>query len=49
VKMAGGFRRLIVLRRGYHRRPIGLVNFSDLMSETLSEQTKPSLRSMLGR
>jgi len=38
-----------VLRRGYHRRPIGLVNFSDLMSETLSEQTKPSLRSMLGR
>jgi hypothetical protein len=49
VKMAGGFRRLVVLRRGYHRRPIGLVNFSDLMSETLSEQTKPSLRSMLGR
>ena len=49
VKMAGGFRRLIVLRRGYHRRPIGLVNFSDLMSETLSEQTKPSLRTILGR
>ena len=49
VKMAGGFRRLIVLRRGYHRRPIGLVNFSDLMSETLSEQTKPAMRSLLGR
>jgi hypothetical protein len=49
VKMAGGFRRLVVLRRGYHRRPIGLVNFSDLMSETLSEQTKPAMRSLLGR
>ena len=49
VKMAGGFRRLVVLRRGYHRRPIGLVNFSDLMSETLTEQTKPSLRTILGR
>jgi hypothetical protein len=49
VKMAGGFRRLVVLRRGYHRRPIGLVNFSDLMSETLSDQTKPAMRSLLGR
>jgi hypothetical protein len=39
----------VVLRRGYHRRPIGLVNFSDLMSETLSDQTKPAMRSLLGR
>jgi hypothetical protein len=49
VKMAGGFRRLVVLRHGYHRRPIGLVDFSDLMGETLSDQSKPSLRSVLGR
>lgn len=49
IKMAGGFRRLVVLRHGYHRRPIGLVNFSDLMNETLSEQTKPAMRSLLGR
>jgi hypothetical protein len=49
VKMAGGFRRLVVLRRGYHRRPIGLVDFSDLMKETMSEQTKPTLGTMLGR
>jgi len=47
VKMAGGFRRLVVLRHGYHRRPIGLVNFSDLMNETLGE--RPQLRSLLGR
>ncbi|MEJ1969545.1 MAG: hypothetical protein WDN03_13070 [Rhizomicrobium sp.] len=31
AKMAGGFRRLVVLKNGYHRRPVGLVNFNDLM------------------
>jgi hypothetical protein len=35
AKMAGGFRRLVVLKNGYHRRPIGLVNFSDLMMGTM--------------
>jgi len=35
AKMAGGFRRLVVLRNGYHRRPVGLVNFGDLMLGTI--------------
>src|SRR6185369_13916415 len=35
AKMAGGFRRLVVLRNGYHRRPMGLVNFNDLMLGTI--------------
>ena len=35
AKMAGGFRRLVVLRNGYHRRPVGLVNFNDLMLGTI--------------
>jgi len=35
AKMAGGCRRLVVLKNGYHRRPIGLVNFNDLMMGTM--------------
>jgi hypothetical protein len=35
AKMAGGFRRLVVLKNGYHRRPVGLVNFNDLMMGTI--------------
>lgn len=35
AKMAGGFRRLVVLKNGYHRRPMGLVNFNDLMIGTM--------------
>jgi hypothetical protein len=34
-KMAGSFRRLVVLRAGKHRKPVGLVNFGDLMGQTL--------------
>lgn len=35
-RMAGGFKRLVVLHDGYHRKPIGLVDFTDLMSGTLA-------------
>ncbi|HUO87796.1 MAG TPA: hypothetical protein VMU08_01380 [Rhizomicrobium sp.] len=35
AKMAGGFKRLVVLKNGYHRRPVGLVNFNDLMIGTI--------------
>ncbi len=34
-RMAGGFKRLVVLHDGYHRKPIGLVDFTDLMSGSL--------------
>lgn len=35
AKMAGGFRRLVVLRNGYHRRPVGVIDFGELLSGTL--------------
>jgi hypothetical protein len=35
TKMAGSFKKLVVLRGGKHRKPIGLVNFGDLMGQTL--------------
>jgi len=41
-KMAGGFPRLIVLKNGYHRRPLGIVNFNDLMVGTLRSAVTPS-------
>ena len=34
-KMAGSFRNLVVLHGGKHRKPIGLVNFGNLMGQTL--------------
>ncbi len=53
-RMAGGFKRLIVLHDGYHRKPIGLVDFTDLMSgaltgsapkqETMGFNVKPDFR-----
>jgi hypothetical protein len=42
-RMAGGFKRLIVLHNGYHRKPIGIVDFSDLMSGTLTGTAPPAL------
>jgi hypothetical protein len=39
AKMAGGFRRLVVLKNGYHRRPAGLVNFNDLMFGAMRAST----------
>ncbi len=43
-RMAGGFKRLVVLRNGYHRKPVGLIDFSDLMSGALNGlKTGPSL------
>jgi hypothetical protein len=47
-RMAGGFKRLVVLRNGYHRKPVGLIDFSDLMSGTLNglrTGPKPEVRS----
>ena len=41
-KMAGGFPRLVVLKNGYHRRPLGIVNFNDLMLGTLRGAAMPS-------
>lgn len=35
TKMAGGFRRLVILKNGYHRRPIGVIDFGELLSGTL--------------
>jgi hypothetical protein len=35
TKMAGSFKKLVVLHAGKHRKPIGLVNFGDLMGQTL--------------
>jgi hypothetical protein len=35
-RMSGGFKRLVVLRDGYHRKPVGLIDFSDLMSGALT-------------
>ena len=50
-RMAGGFKRLVVLHNGYHRKPVGIIDFSDLMSGTLnglngttSLAMKPDLR-----
>jgi hypothetical protein len=37
-KVSGGFRTLVVLEGGSHRRPIGLVNFNGLMGHTLGAQ-----------
>lgn len=34
-KMAGSFKKLVVLHGGKHRKPVGLVNFGDLMGQTL--------------
>lgn len=51
-KMAGGFKRLIVLKNGYHRRPVGLVNFNDLLVGTMrsavSTNAEPAGVSLLG-
>jgi hypothetical protein len=41
--MAGGFPRLVVLKNGYHRRPLGVVNFNDLMVGTLRGAMPASL------
>lgn len=41
-KMAGSFRRLVVLHGGKHRKPVGLVNFGDLMGQTLGGAFKMS-------
>lgn len=35
TKMAGGFRRLVILKNGYHRRPVGVIDFGELLSGTL--------------
>jgi len=35
-RMAGGFKRLIVLHNGYHRKPVGFVDFNELMSGALT-------------
>lgn len=35
-RMAGGFKRLVVLHNGYHRKPIGLIDFNELMSGALT-------------
>ena len=35
-RMAGGFKRLVVLHNGYHRKPIGLLDFNELMSGALT-------------
>jgi len=35
TKMAGSFKKLVVLHGGKHRKPVGLVNFGDLMGQTL--------------
>lgn len=37
-KVSGGFRTLVVLAGGLHRRPIGLVNFNSLMGHTIGAQ-----------
>ncbi len=41
-RMAGGFKRLVVLHDGYHRKPVGLVDFTDLMGGTLTGAAPPS-------
>lgn len=35
-RMAGGFKRLVVLHNGYHRKPVGLLDFNELMSGALT-------------
>ena len=35
TKMAGGFKRLVVLKNGYHRRPVGVIDFGELLTGTL--------------
>jgi len=37
-RISGGFRTLVVLDGGLHRKPIGLVNFNGLMAHTLGAQ-----------
>jgi hypothetical protein len=45
-RMAGGFKRLVVLHDGYHRKPIGILDFSDLMSGTLTGSAPKSIGGM---
>ncbi len=42
-RMAGGFKRLVVLHDGYHRKPVGILDFSDLMSSTLTGSAPKSI------
>jgi len=42
-RMAGGFKRLVVLHNGYHRKPVGTVDFSDVVSGTLTGTAPPTL------
>jgi hypothetical protein len=45
-RMAGGFKRLVVLHNGYHRKPVGILDFSDLMSSTLTGSAPKSIGAM---
>lgn len=45
-RMAGGFKRLVVLHDGYHRKPVGILDFSDLMSSTLTGSAPKSIGAM---
>jgi hypothetical protein len=45
-RMAGGFKRLVVLHDGYHRKPIGILDFSDLMSGSLTGSAPKSIGAM---
>jgi len=42
-RMAGGFKRLVVLHNGYHRKPVGLLDFNELMSGALTGAAPKSL------
>jgi hypothetical protein len=42
-RMAGGYKRLVVLRNGYHRKPVGTVDFSDVVNGTLTGSAPPTL------
>ena len=41
-RVTGGFRTLVVLEGGNHRKPIGLVNFNSLMGHTIGAQMTSS-------
>ena len=45
-RMAGGFKRLVVLHDGYHRKPVGVLDFSDLMGSALTGAAPPALGAM---
>lgn len=53
-RMAGGYKTLVVLDRGYHRKPIGVISFDDLIARTLGNvvtENLPgtSMRAQMGR